>query len=155
MAVSSADARAVPLPACIDDKFLSTAPGLDNLQPDSVTSQTEFYVQSLQLYTITEEVLSAMYSNDAPTRAEPEISATEKLANVDFNNVLNLDASLQHWLDALPEDLKVRSNVNEDRLAPILSRQANILRLRCVPNCTLFAGTDINCLADICKLKSC
>jgi hypothetical protein len=123
--ISRADALAVPFPACIDDKYLSQIPDSDNLQPGGIQSQTGFYVQSLKLYVITEEVLSAMYSSEGTK--EP---ATEKLAKIDFNNILKIDASLQNWHASLPGGLQVRRSVAEGRLAPVLSRQANILHLR-------------------------
>lgn len=123
--ISRADALAVPFPACIDDKYLSNLPDSDNLQPECIRSQTEFYVQSLKLYIITEEVLSVMYSTEGTK--EP---ATEKLVKVDFNNILKIDAALQDWQSSLPGELKIRRNVAEDRLSPVLSRQANILQLR-------------------------
>jgi hypothetical protein len=132
MVISKRDALAVPLPACLDDADLSTIPGQDAAESQEVTTQTEFYVQSLRLYEITEEVLTTMYASEGritPMKTE-NLLPIERVNHVDFNTVLKLEASLQRWHASLPCKLKVRENIAKDMLDPVFSRQANLLRLR-------------------------
>jgi hypothetical protein len=141
MVVSRADALAVPLPASIDDIYLSAQPGQDGSQPRDVLPQSQFFIESLRLYRITEEVLSAMYSKEEkiPSGTKPGISAAEKLASFDFNTVLKIEASLQHWHESLPDQLRQKPNSVGSTTDSVVWRQANILHLRQV-NSNNFSG---------------
>jgi len=142
MMVSRADAPSVPLPASIDDQCLSSDPGPGSSQPANKPSEIEFYVQSLRLFNITEETLTAMYSGEATRRYASHAcpSPTERLEKLDFNTIIKIDCSLRKRSDVLPNYLTVRKNPVDELAEPILSRQANILRLRQV--CT--SGTVIS-----------
>lgn len=129
MVITKADAFSIPFPASIDDEYLSSEPGPGNMQPPDKPSIIEFWLQTLKLYSIQEETLSAMYSNDAVIR-KAITSPSERLENLDFNTILRINSSLRKWNDALPHFLKVRVNAAEDLAEPIFSRQANVLHLR-------------------------
>jgi hypothetical protein len=132
--ISRVDAHAVPLPACIDDVYLSSLPSQDNHQPLGMISQKEFFVQSLKLYVIMEDILSAMYSGEdsiSPV-TQSDLTSTERLSRIDFNTLLQIEASLQNWYAALPDMLKAKDCAAEDNTEPILTRQATILQLRSV-----------------------
>lgn len=146
MVVSKRDALAVPLPACLDDADLSTTPGQDTAEARGVVTQAEFYVQSLRLYEITEEVLSAMYASEGrvPSMTKENLSPVERVEQIDFSTVLMLDASLRQWYASLPNKLKVRKNNAEDVKEAVLLRQANLLRLRCVVTHSLDIMTKRN-----------
>ena len=129
MVITRADALSIPFPASINDEYLSAERGRDGIQPPDEPSTIEFWVQTLKLYLIQEETLSAMYSNDAIDQ-KAKTSPKERLGNIDFNTVLRIESSLRTWNHALPHSLKVRENAVAERRQPILSRQANVLHLR-------------------------
>ncbi|KIW23707.1 uncharacterized protein PV07_11886 [Cladophialophora immunda] len=132
MMISKTDASVVPFPEAIDDQYLSLELGQDQSQPHGKVSIVEFYVQSLKLYIITEETLSAMYPHeDAPCSSTPA-PALEKLTNLDFNTILRIDTAITKWYDAVPDALKIHSHRSRSSREAAHSRQANILRLRCL-----------------------
>lgn len=127
--VPKADALTVPLPAAIDDPYLSTKAGQDGSQPVGEMSVVEFYVQSLKLYIINEETLTALYKSDG---SDAPTSAMNKLASLDLNTILRIDMTITSWYDSLPEQLKARKHPSDDFTEPIFARQSNTLRLRCL-----------------------
>ncbi|KIX99976.1 uncharacterized protein Z520_04614 [Fonsecaea multimorphosa CBS 102226] len=133
MMISRTDASVVPFPEAIDDQYLSLEIGQDHSQPQGQVSIIEFYVQSLKLYIITEEILSVMYPHEdaasSPTRAS---SALEKLASLDFNTILRIDSAITNWYKAVPNELKIHSDSLPEPHKAAHARQANILRLRCL-----------------------
>ena len=127
--ISKAEALSVPFPASIDDEYLSTIKGVDNFQPQDKPSETEFYIQTMKLYVLQAETLTVMYSDRT---TQTDLTPSEKLLQLDFNTVLNLDASLRRWNDGLPDYLRFRGSSAHEPAVPVFSKQANILRLRSV-----------------------
>lgn len=130
MTISREDASAVPMPLPIDDIHISSTVGVNGDQPQYMLSQIGFYVHSLQLYLITEKVLSAFYSRPEVSTPQPKSTALDELTTLDFNMVIQLSTLLQTWHDSLPRELIVRHDILDEALEPVFSRQANVLRLR-------------------------
>jgi hypothetical protein len=136
MMISRDVAKLVPYPSSIDDEFLSATPGLDGHQPSDKPSRIAFFVHSVELYHITERVLSTMYARGSvggPSHRSG-LPFPEQLESLDFNEILRLDGALIKWNESLPPFLCTHPGVPVDfRLDSTISRQANILRLRRVP----------------------
>jgi hypothetical protein len=130
--ISRADAISVPFPSSTDDECLLLEKLPDSMSRLHQPSGMEFYIQSLRLFTITEETLRTMYSVEA-TCTHPSTalsSPLEKLETLDFTTIVRIDLSLQQWNKSLPHPLRVRGSLAEELIEPTLSRQANILHLR-------------------------
>ncbi|EXJ56366.1 uncharacterized protein A1O5_12633 [Cladophialophora psammophila CBS 110553] len=132
MMISKADALVVPFPEAIDDRYLSLELGQDQTQPQGKVSIVEFFVQSLRLYIITEETLSSMYPHEDAASSSTPLSPLEKLTNLDFNTVLRIHTAITKWYDSVPDTLKINNNHSRRSTEETHSRQANILRLRCL-----------------------
>ena len=132
MMISRGDALAVPFPVAIDDTYLSTVPNQESHQPPDQASDIRFFVCSLTLYVITEEILSTMYSSSAISQcsASSESAPLERLNDIDFNAILRFDRSLLDWEESLPKFLLVSVDTTNDRTNAIFRRQANVLYLR-------------------------
>ena len=126
--VSQADARAVPLPAEIDDDQLSPIAGSDRQQPEELFSKTGFFFQSLQLIDILEQILSGMYSASSSMN-RPDTSSLERLTTLDFNMILRIDTAFRKWHDSLPSDLMIENGEARSGDA-VIFRQARVLQLR-------------------------
>lgn len=130
MMISRADALATPFPDAIDDESLVN----ERYQPQSSEklSRNEFFVQSLRLYIITQEILSEMYQNENTTSTGPPGSSMEKLRRLDFNAIVKIDSEILSWYNAVPEALKINPSPANKSDSQTILRQANILRLRCL-----------------------
>lgn len=130
--ISRADAILVPFPSSTDEECLLTESLASSFRHPQKPSGMEFYVQSLQLFTITEETLRTMYSAEAtyPEATIRILSPLERLEKFDFTTLIKIDNSLQQWNKSLPQTLRVRGNQSEELTEPTLSRLANILHLR-------------------------
>ncbi len=126
--VSQADARDVPLPAQIDDVYLSLRADVEGQQPVALISTTSFFVHSLKLVDILEQVLLNMYSAGSVIERSPG-SWTQKLRYLDFNTIVRIDNSFKEWHDGLPAALLMKTN-QVDFTNPVHCRQARVLRLR-------------------------
>lgn len=125
--ISKTDALNVPLPKSIDDEDLSVASESDRgLQLDNKPSITEFYVQSLKLYIIQEEILSVFYSTDRKAYLPP----MQRLEDLNFDAILRADSSLRRWRDSLPDFIEICGGISDEMDRTVFSRQANILHLR-------------------------
>lgn len=129
--ISKADATAVPFPASIDDEYMSSEEGSVSSQPPDKPSLIEFYVQSLHLFEIVEETLSAMYHKDSRSDAvDSQAAPFERLESLDFNTIVSIDSSIRRWHRSLPEYLKVGGATGDQSTEATFRRQANILHLR-------------------------
>ena len=125
--ISSADACAVPLPIAVDDIHLVADMSFDGHQPEGTVSRTSFFLNSLKLVEILEQILSEMYS--ARSAVPGYSNSIEKLLHYDFNTILRIDTLFQEWYDSLPYQLRLGGD-KPDVTDPTLSRQARVLRLR-------------------------
>ncbi|KAH8810824.1 fungal-specific transcription factor domain-containing protein [Xylogone sp. PMI_703] len=132
MMISKCDALGVPFPQAIDDEYLSSDARKEHSQPAGAMSKNEFFLQSLKLYIITHETLSTMYRNEDVISSGVSPSALEKLHKLDFNTIVKIDTSISEWYSAVPKGLKICSAPTGKSDESIFSRQANILRLRCL-----------------------
>ncbi|KAL3449911.1 fungal-specific transcription factor domain-containing protein [Aspergillus insuetus] len=126
--------------SAIDDEFLSDSPTALGAQPEGSPSQTEYYVQAINLQDILGEVLSTLYSGsgDINFNFMAVSTANDKLNRGELQTLLNIDTSLSAWERSLPDYLKARtynfmgftdSNLFGSR-TPTFNRQAIILHAR-------------------------
>ena len=130
--ISRTMANSVPLPASVDDEFLSSEPGIDNVQPLGVTFRSEFYLQTLKLYNILEAVLSTSYSSGLSENSASQEDAliNEGLGDLDCNAILRIDNLLREWHQNIPEHLAWRSAPISREVDELFLRQSNVLELR-------------------------
>ncbi|KFZ11405.1 hypothetical protein V501_04785 [Pseudogymnoascus sp. VKM F-4519 (FW-2642)] len=130
--ISRAISNSVPLPASVDDEFLSSEPGVDNVQPMGVPFRSEFYLQTLKLYNILELTLSTFYpsgvSESVTSRRNP--STNEDFEDLDYNAILRIDKLLTEWHQDIPPHLIWRSAPMSGEVDELFLRQANVLKLR-------------------------
>lgn len=137
--ISKASYGAVPLPATVDEEYISATSGADVAQPADRPSMMEFYSKSLELYEIMNDVLLSL---DKPVSEE----SVEDIHDFYFNKetsegertIFELDRALTRWTRSLPEHLCRTSSPTSEN--PIFYRQTIVLRARCVPvECPYFA----------------
>jgi hypothetical protein len=136
MMIGPAMSRSVPLPAAIDDEFLSLEQGIDAVQPANIPSKTDFYVQTLKLYIILEEILNGFYSSGVSDElaSRNHRSAKEGLDELDCNLILRIDRSLTQWFQDIPEHLVWRPKHARGDAEELFVRQSNVLHLRYTPS---------------------
>lgn len=130
--ISSRSADTVPMPAAIDDEYLSDDPKINSTQPKDRPPIMAFFAQSLELYKILSSILLTLYS---PADDESPTTDIYGFYFGDMNceglsNAFELDRNLTNWARNLPPYLK--ANTPESNSNDILYRQTNILRARCV-----------------------
>ena len=129
-AISYADSTAVPIPAPIDDEYLSTYPGQVNHQSSGTPSYVGFYEQSLKLYEIQGMALLVLqhgHAGSANSQRNRQRSFPRDLDDINFGAMIDFDSSLQRWIKSLPGHLTVGP---ENRAVCCFARQANILHIR-------------------------
>lgn len=122
--VSSHDATVVPFP-------LGSTPSPSGEGTTHTTrTDTCFFVKSVELYEIIHRIVQSLYHGARCKSVETlhEQKGAQKDA-LDLGIVLQLESSLGHWEQALPDRLKWTSPVVRD---PVTHRQAIILSLRWV-----------------------
>lgn len=121
VAASIPSAVQVPLPSMVDDEFLDSGIGPSAVRPDGRSSIVAFFIKTLELYSIVNDILLELYQpvGDEESKGIPQLVA-----------VLQLDHRLLHWSQSLPEHLKYSSSpVNEGLL---YQRQRVVLHARYV-----------------------
>jgi len=120
--ISKSSAITVPLPAMIDDEFLSH-------QPADQPSMIAFFVKTLQLYDIINDLLLTLYmgrdDNGQKDQYDFYFGQTE---SGDIATVYQLDRALMIWGQTLPSHLRL-SSLESSRNATFM-RQAIVLRAR-------------------------
>jgi len=125
--VSKTLAAIVPLPAIIDDEFLSDEPGVYRSQPNASPSILGFFIKSLQLYDIVNDILLLLYfGEDNDAQKDPAILLSNQSINV--ATVMQLDRDLMKWGRSLPPYLRISSLDSFSNT--IFLRQAIIGRIR-------------------------
>jgi hypothetical protein len=119
----------VPLPAMIDDEFLGRqADGADR-QPEDRPSMMAFFVKSLHLYSIINDILLALYmGHDDTAHKDNHNSLFHKTESSDVARVFQLDQALMTWGQTLPPHLRLSSL--ESAQNNTLYRQAVVCRAR-------------------------
>lgn len=130
--ISGTLSRSVPYPNSIDDEYLLVEPNEIGSQPSHKPSKVEFFVSSLGLYSILEEILSTFYPScvNGGTTSGNDFYQTKFAKRLDFNSILSLDQSLTKWRESLPSCLMMCEAPIDTRSDPVFPRQANILELR-------------------------
>ncbi|KIY01104.1 uncharacterized protein Z520_02656 [Fonsecaea multimorphosa CBS 102226] len=109
----------VPLPSMIDDEFLDTQHTPAAMRPDGQPAITAFFVKTLELYDIVNDVLLELYQGAADVTSKE----TRHLVAV-----LQFDDRLLQWLRSLPEHLKYSSNSRDEGI--VYERQRIVLQAR-------------------------
>lgn len=125
--ISKSVAQAVPLPAMIDDSFLSSSSNhaFGYMQKDTPMSMA-FFVKSLEIYEIVNDILISLYSStDASNDA---LAAFFTGSNSSVDVVFQYDRALMSWGRTLPPHLRI--STYEWASNPLFKRQATICRSR-------------------------
>lgn len=119
----------VPMPETIDDEFLGReADGVDT-QPADQPPMMAFYVKSLHLYSIINDILLALYmGHDDNTQKDSHNALFHKTESSDIARVFQLDQALMKWGQTLPLHLRLSSL--ESAQNSTLYRQAVVCRVR-------------------------
>lgn len=94
-----------PIPAAIDDDRLSEDFRQDNEQPAELSSSLEPFIATIKLHEILHQALINRDSCNSAGAAPTTISSVQSL--------LRYDTQLDHWRDALPENLRFVSSVSD------------------------------------------
>lgn len=86
----------IRLPEAVDDDRLSDEIGKWNVQPKSLPSLLEYYIQTIKLYTILRQVLDRQERTGGRSQEEPS----------DNRAMLSLDSEIMTWRGSLPTYLK-------------------------------------------------
>jgi hypothetical protein len=127
--VSKVSSGAVPLPLRVDDEFIISNSTAEPSQPEGMPSIMAFYIKTLELYEIMNDVLLSLYKPAAE-------DSPDDVHDFYFNNavsegertVFDLDRSLNQWARNLPSHLCPGSSSRSDN--PIFSRQRVVLQAR-------------------------
>ncbi|KAF6786569.1 transcriptional regulatory protein [Colletotrichum sojae] len=115
-------ANSVPVPAAIDDEYLSET--VEGEQPLCRPSYLVFFVHSLELFDILGDVLAKFYE-DADDHNAGDVSQS-------LSDVLRLSSRLEDISDSFPSYLREEATLTryDEDLAACLQMQANILKSR-------------------------
>jgi hypothetical protein len=127
--ISQRSADAVPLPAAIDDEYLSSDPKVKSRQPPDRPSIMAFFGQSLELYKILSKILLTFYTpTDDESKADIYGLYFGDGSCEGLTSVFELDRSLTSWARNLP--LYLKTGTPESMADSTLYRQSNVLRAR-------------------------
>lgn len=90
----------VPLPQAIDDEYLLEVG--EGRQPDDKPSRMSFFIQSIALFDILNDILTKFYSH--PNRSQAEMPSEY------LTEIPRLCSRLEGFLDGLPQHLKIQQN---------------------------------------------
>ena len=130
--VGKRSAAAVPLPAAIDEQYLSGDHDRRESQPENQPSILDFFIESLGLYRILNEILLNVYAADPQAGAsidEWECFFPRRYEEERSFSFLDLDRALTLWKRRLPRHL---TDLNFASNSEIHFRQAIVLRQRSV-----------------------
>ena len=130
--IGKRSAAAVPLPAAIDEHYLSGDPNRRDSQPENQPSILDFFIESLGLYRILNEVLLNVYAADPQAGANIDEWGCFFPRRYDEErsfSFLDLDRALTLWERGLPCHLR---DFNHAKQNDIHFRQAVVLRQRLV-----------------------
>lgn len=90
-------------PRAVDDRFIAL--GLE--QPEHVPSINAFFVSSVNLYRVMDDIIQRLHGVTAASRAEPGGHLLDTSdAVTQLSSILQLDGLLQGWHHSLPRHLK-------------------------------------------------
>ena len=109
----------VPLPSMIDDEFLDSQAESAATRPDGRPTILAFFIKSLELYDIVNDILLELYQGSADTTSKE----THHLVAV-----LQFDDRLLAWLKSLPAHLQYENHDPKEAL--VYERSRIVLRAR-------------------------
>jgi hypothetical protein len=145
--ISKSHADAIPLPETADTGFLSVVqPELpSNHQP----SRIAFFVESLRLYDIMNDILMELYTNTENTTAkdQPGVAAQQTdHESTDLTTILKLDQALMLWGRSLPPHLRISSLESMENVT--FQMQSIVCRARWVDKLNVGLGLN-NCILQV------
>lgn len=126
--ISKASCGSVPLPATVDEEYISATSGSEATQPADRPSMMAFYAKSLELYEIMNDVLLSLNKpilEDGPEDIHDFYF--DNRTNEGERTIFELDRALTKWARSLPPHLCRDSSASEN---PIFKRQSIVLRAR-------------------------
>ncbi|KAJ5779911.1 hypothetical protein N7457_005071 [Penicillium paradoxum] len=127
--ISKVSSGAVPLPAAVDDEYISSGSSAQVSQPSNRPSMMAFYSKSLELYEIMHDVLLSQYKPISDDSMEDiHDFCFDNVASEGERTIFELDRSLTRWTRSLPLHLRGDSSVIP--ATPIFYRQSIVLRAR-------------------------
>ncbi|KAH8588230.1 fungal-specific transcription factor domain-containing protein [Bisporella sp. PMI_857] len=127
--VSKSFSCTVPLPANIDDNLLSDELGICASQPHDIPSTSTFFIKSLQLHDIINDILVTLYFGEDSERHKSSTNLPSPQSQFgDIAKVIQLDRALMNWGQSLP--LHLRISASESFSNSTFLRQAIISRIR-------------------------
>ncbi|KAJ5970093.1 uncharacterized protein N7479_000011 [Penicillium vulpinum] len=127
--ISKGSGGEVPLPAAVDDEYISSGSSNEVSQPPGQPSMMAFYAKSLELYEIMNDVLISFYKPISDENAEDiHDFCFDNAASEGERTIFELDRSLTRWTRSLP--LHLRGDSSAVSTNPIFCRQSIVLRAR-------------------------
>lgn len=128
--ISKSLADAVPLPVMIEPEIIRETKSSTSFHPGTPTSMMAFFIHSLQLYDIINDILLELYMPDdqGEQKSSQDLVPEQLYGSFDMAAILKLDGDLMKWGRTLPPHLRVsRTESSESR---IYWRQAVVCRAR-------------------------
>ncbi|KAL6699119.1 fungal-specific transcription factor domain-containing protein [Trichoderma pleuroticola] len=119
----------VPLPLAIDDEYLSPT-RYDCRQPDGIVSRNQYLVEGLKLVQVLGQVLSTMYNTMRNGQQEVSSDAPISTMRAKFMDMLQIEASLDHFESSLHPSLKWDVGCPGMAANNVFARQSNVLHAR-------------------------
>ena len=128
-AISRSAGSKVPYPEAIDDEHIPVEPSVDigHLQPSGRPSKMWFFLESLRLYSILNDILHAFHEPNGEEMQDDSHDFFIPRPQSPSRNVFEMDKELTTWSRNLPRHLRWLSKESSDEIA---CRQANVLRAR-------------------------
>ncbi|KAH8814897.1 fungal-specific transcription factor domain protein [Xylogone sp. PMI_703] len=128
--ISKSLADTVPFPAMIDPEYLPEEASTPGVQPPGRPPMIAFFVKSLHLYEIINDILLELYMNDDQneTKDPDGFPLYKPYESLDLAAILKLDRALMSWGRNLPPHLKL--SCPECMSNGMVYRQAVVCRAR-------------------------
>lgn len=133
--VSKGSCGAVPLPIPVDEEYIRSTVTSDVLQPADRPSMLVFFVKSLELYDILNDILLSLYKPSAESLVEDvqDFFHLHQGSSDGERTIFELDRALTRWSRSLPPHLRRSTeSPNSGPLEFMFCRQANVLKARFV-----------------------
>lgn len=127
--ISKSLSDAVPLPTMTDDELLNGHVSTLNTQAADQPSMMAFFVKSLHLYGIINDILLALYQgHQEAAQKDIHSSLFHQAETGDIARVFRLDQALMKWAQSLPLHLRLSSLDSAQN--DLFLRQAVVCRSR-------------------------
>lgn len=128
--ISKSLADAVPLPTMIELESLPHQVNASGFQPGTSTLMKAFFVHSLRLYSIINDILLELYMTDdqGGQKGPHDLDPEQSYQSFDMVAILKLDRDLMTWGRTLPPRLRISCTESSEN--KIFRRQAVVCRAR-------------------------